>query len=472
MPVRTRRDNPSRRRPAAAAPGLVESFEKRILFAIDVTIGTGSPSQTLLFTDADGTSAQIRVSGGTATITFDGNPVSQTTSGRLTSVSGTGVTMTNMVLEGASPNVSVRAAGGTDNEVTLAALSSPLSAVRAFSGRAVVLRGPLTFANGVGRLELAGAQDSVITINRGQQALLQDASVTILDVDDSSITSQQPLRQLRVGEWEAGTPGTPDFVTAPRINVLQCLRGFNANVNLSGNGQAVGAPVLGNVKVLGGIESGTWNVAGKTSRITTGVVDPGWSGTFGDVANFTVAGNMGGSITANSINAMNVGTLGNANIDLTRPFAAGAVALNRLNVRGAMTGTRVRSDASIGTVSAESISGSSIFAGVANGGGGGAARNLPDNATSFVNAATIKGVTVRSRGTPSFVGSNIVASSLGRLNLGTVQTNNGGTPYGVAANDIASIQGQRSDTGESARAVRLTDPSDNIVAGDFQARVF
>jgi hypothetical protein len=471
MPVRTRRNSPSRRCPASPALGLVESFEKRILFAVDVTLGTGSPSSTLVFTDGDGTNAQIRVSGGTATITFDGNPVSQSTSGRLTTVTGTGVAMTNLVMGGASPNVSIRTTGGTNGTVTLAAMTSN-PPVRAFSGRGVVLTGPATFDNGVGKLELASAQDATITINRGSQALLQDASVTILDVDDSTITSQQPLRQLRVGEWEAGIPGQPDAVTAPRINVLQCARGFNADVTLSGNGQVVGRPVLGSVKVLGGLESGTWNVAGKTSRIATGGVDSGWTGTFGDVANFTVTGNMAGSITANSINAMNVGTLTNANIDLTRPFAANATALNRLNVRSAISGTRIRSDANIGTVSAESISGSSIFAGVANGGGGGAARALPTDATSFVNPASIKSVTVRSRGTPSFVGSNIVASSLGRLNLGTVQTNNGGTPYGVAANDIASIQGQRSDTGETARAARLTDPSDNIVAGDFNARLF
>jgi hypothetical protein len=470
MPAPARRSQLSFRRRNTPARVVVESFERRLLFAIDVTIGTGSPSQTLTFTDGDGTVAQIRASGGTATITFDGNPVSQSTSGRLTTVTGTGVTMTNMVLAGANPNVGVRTTSG-NGTATLGGLSSQ-PPVRAFSGRGVVLTGPAALQNGIGRLELAGVQGTTLTINRSGEALLQDASITLLSVTDTTITSQQPMRQLRVGNWSAGVPGVLDSVTTPRINVLQCGGDFNAGVTLSGNGQVVGRPVLGNAKVLGALASGTWNVAGKTSRVAAGSVGSDWSGRFGDVASFATAGDLSGSLTADSIKSLSAGTLTNAQIDLNRAFAARATALNRLNVRGAITGTRVRSDADIGTVSAASITGSSIFAGVANGGGGGAARSLPIDATAFVNAATIKSVTIRTRGTPSFVGSNIVASTLGRINGGTIDVNNGGTPYGLAAQTIGSLSGQRNDTGESRHVAGLTDPSDTIVVGDFQARVF
>jgi hypothetical protein len=109
---------------------------------------------------------------------------------------------------------------------------------------------------------------------------------------------------------------------------------------------------------------------------------------------------------------------------------------------------------------------------VANGGGGGAARSLPADASAFVSPATIKGVAIRTRGTPSFVGSNIAASTLGRINGGTIQVGNGGTPYGLAAQTILSLSGQRNDTGETRHVAGLTDPSDTIIVGDFQARVF
>jgi hypothetical protein len=472
MPTRTRIARPFRRQSGrpAPVPAAVESFEPRLLFAIDVTIGTGQPAQSLVFTDADGTAAQIRAAGGTARITFDGTTVAQSTSGRTVTVTGTGVTMTNLVMEGTNPNVAVRTTGG-NGTVTLGALNAA-GPVRGFSGRGVILGGTSTLNNGIGLLELSGAQTATITINRSGQARLQDASITILNAADTTITSQQPMRQLRVGSWGAGIPGQPDSVTTPRINVLQSAGDFNANLALSGNGQVVGRPVLGSVKVLGALASGTWNVAGKTSRISAGSVASGWSGTFGDVANFSTTGDLSGSLTADSIKALGANTITNANIALNRAFAARATALNRLNARGAITGTRIQSNADIGTVSAASMTGSSIFAGMANGGGGGAARNLPTDVSAFVTQATIRGVTIRTRGTPSYVGSNIAASTLGRMNLGTIQVANGGTPYGLAAQTIQSLSGQRNDTGETRHAVRLTEPTDTISVGDFVARVF
>ena len=445
-----------------------------MLFAIDVTLGTGSPSQALEFTDADGTVARLRVSGGAATLTFDGNPVGQSTSGRLTTVTGTGVTMTNMVLSGASPSVAVRAAGG-DGSVALGGLSAA-GPVRGIAAPGVVLTGPATLSNGIGRLTLGGARDTTLTINRSGQALLQDASVSIGSVTDAAITSQQPMRQLRVGSWGLGNENQSNTVTTTRINVLRCAGDFNAGLALSGNGQAVGQPVLGNAKVVGALASGAWDVAGKTGRVAAGSVGSGWNGTFGELSSFSTPGDFAGSITANTINSLGAGSLTNAGIDVTRAFAKGATALNRLNVRGAIAGTRVRSGADIGSVSAASFTGSSVFAGVANGGGGpgggGAARSLPADATAFVAPATIKSVTIRTRGTPSFVGSNIAASTLGRINGGTIQVDNGGAPYGLAAQTIRSLSGQRNDTGETRHVAGLTDPSDTIIVGDFQARVF
>ena len=372
MPIRPRHKNPSGRPPAASSPSLVERLERRILFAIDVTLGTGSPSQALVFTDADGTVARVRVSGGTATITFDGNPVGQSTSGRLTTVTGTGVTMTNMVLSGASPGVAVRTSGGGDGSVTLGGLSAA-GPVRGIAAPGVVLTGPATLSNGIGRLTLGGARDATLTINRSGQALLQDASVSILSVTDAAITSQQPMRQLRVGSWGLGNENQSNTITTTRINVLQCAGDFNAGLALSGNGQVVGQPVLGNAKVVGALASGAWDVAGKTGRVAAGSVGSGWNGTFGDLSSFSTPGDFAGSISANTINSLSAGSLTNAGIDVTRAFATGATALNHLNVRGAIAGTRVRSGADIGSVSAASITGSSVFAGVANGGGGGAA---------------------------------------------------------------------------------------------------
>jgi len=468
----TRRPRPQHRPSARRSPALVESFERRILMAIDVAIGTGTPVNSVTFTDADGTVGVVRVAGGAATVTLDGTGLAQSTTGRAVAVTGTNVAMTNIVITGANPSVTVTGTGTTGNGLLTLPAVSAAGPVRSFSGRQVDFTGAATFSDGIGKLELARAQNATITINRSGQARLQDASATILFIQDTSITSQQPFRQFRTGNWQAGG-GRLDELIAPRINVLQSGGDINANLSVSGAGQAVGRPVLGNVLVLGGLNSGTWNVAGKTSRIGVGGVASTWVGTFGDVANFTARGGLSGSLTADSINALNAESMTNAVIRLNRPFAPGArsTALNRLNVRGAVTNADIRANSNIGTVSAASMTGSTIFAGV-NAGGGGGGRNLPTAATAFVSAASIRNVTIRNRGTtPAFIDTNIAASDLGRMNLGAVQVSNSGRAFGLAAQTVRSVSALGANA-TPIRGTQLTEPTESIDATDFEVRVF
>jgi hypothetical protein len=463
MPAPARR---TRRRSHFASPAAVESFERRLLFAIDVTIGTGSPAQAVVFQDGDGTTAQVRAAGGTATITFDAPDAAQSTTGKLVTVTGTGLTMANLVMGGPNPNVSVRATGG-DNLVTLESLAAA-GPVRGFSGRGVALTRDATLGNGIGLLELSRVQGAAIMINRSGQARLQDASITILSATDTAINSQQPMRLLRVGSWSAGIPGQPDAIITPRINVLQCGGDFNADVTLSGNGQLVGKPVLGSVRVLGALASGEWDVAGRTGKVAVASVASDWSGTFGDVSAFAVAGDLAGEITANSINSLSAGSITGADVELTRAFAPRATALNRLAVRGAVTDSVVRSSSDIGTISAANLTRSSIFAGVTTSGGD----QLPSSLAAFVSPATIRSVTLHGGTGPNFVDSNVAASTIAKVNGGTVHVTNTGQQFGFAADTIGSISGTRDDTGESRRAVRLINPSDSIDLGDFEVRVF
>jgi hypothetical protein len=465
MPIRLR---PARRSPRPVSPS-IESFERRLLFAIDVTIGTGQPAQALVFSDADGTTAQIRAAGGTATITFDAPDVAQSTTGRLVTVTGTAVTMTRMTIQGDHPNVTVRTTGG-DGTVTLPSVTAQ-QFVRGFSGRGVVLNGFTLFADGVGRLDVAGAQGASINIGGTGQTSPPEASISIANVSGTAIHSQFPVRLLRVGRWSAGTPGQSNQLAAPRVNSLQCAGDFTPDLFIGG--QDTGRPALGNARILGALASGAWNVAGKTSRVAAASVGSEWDGTFGDVASFATTGDLAGTVSANSINSLAANTITGANIALARPFGQQpGAALNRLNVRGAITNTRIQSDSDIGTVSAASMTNSSIFAGVANGGGGGSARNLPTDATAFVSAATIRSVTLRRSATANYTASNVAASTIGRFSGGTVHVTNTGQQFGLAAQTIGSVSGTRDDTGESARAVRLTEPSDGIDLGDFEVRVF
>ena len=464
MPT-TRFSHRSSHRSAGRQVSVVEKFESRVLMAIDVAIGTGAPARSAVFTDADGTIAQIRVAGGAATITFDGPVVSQSTSGGVTTVTGTGVTMTNLVVSGTNPGVNITTRGG-DGRVTLGGMSAA-GPVNAVSGRGVVLGGVTTLSNGIGRLDLAGAQGATITINRGAEARFQDASLSLGDVVDTSITSQQPFRQMRVASWAAGSAAV-DQVTTPRINTIQSAGDFAANVALSGNGQVVGRPVLSNARIGGGLTGGAWNVAAKTGSVSAGSVGAGWSGTFTDVANFRVLGDLAGDVTANTINSLSAASMTGAEVRSTQPFAATATGLNRINVRGAISNANIRADSNIGTVTAGSITGSRIYAGVTNQGGQGG-RALPADTTRFASASTIRGVGVRGRGT--FADTNIAAATLGRMSLGAVNVLNGGTPFGLAALEVRSVNALGLN-GNPIRGARLTEPTQSIKDGDFEVRVF
>ena len=81
-------------------------------------------------------------------------------------------------------------------------------------------------------------------------------------------------------------------------------------------------------------------------------------------------------------------------------------------------------------------------------------------------------MTLRGGTGPNYVDSNIAASTLSRVNGGTVHVTNTGQQFGFAADTIGSISETRDDTGESRRAVRLTDPADSIDLGDFEVRIF
>jgi hypothetical protein len=314
------------------------------------------------------------------------------------------------------------------------------------------------------------------TINRGNLARLQDAALSLGAVQDTSITSQQPFRQLRVASWGSAS-AAPDQVTTLRINTIQSAGDFVPDVTVTGGGQLLGRPILGNVRVAGALAGGTWNVAAGTSRIAAGSVTNAWRGNFTTVSNVTVAGDMAGEITADTINTLTAGTMSGADIRLTRAAGPRSTAINKLTSRGAMTGTDIRSNADIGTVMAASMSNSIVYAGIdmtpgGGGGGGGGNRALPVGTQNFVTTATIRNVTIRNRtGTFAFADSNIAAANLGRMNLGAVQVNNGGDPFGLAAFQLGSLNAVGAG-GTPTRAARLTEPTQSLTDADFNVRIF
>ena len=238
---------------------------------------------------------------------------------------------------------------------------------------------------------------------------------------------------------------------------------------INGNGVAVGRPLLANARVLGPVGAGTWNVGGKTARMSLGSTASQWTGNFGDVAGFVVAGDLSGTLSADSIRTLSAGTLTNADVFLNRPAAPRALGLGRLAARGAITDTLVRANADIGTVTAAALVGTSLCAGVT-----GMERGvLPAGPSDFFAPSSIRAVSLRggAAATPTFVAGIIAAQNLGRLSLGSVNVNNGGAAFGVAADTVASLAGVTTD-GAPIRGARLDQPSQSVDLTDFEVRVF
>jgi hypothetical protein len=141
-----------------------------------------------------------------------------------------------------------------------------------------------------------------------------------------------------------------------------------------------------------------------------------------------------------------------------------AGSIGKMSVGGVMSGSDVRADQSIASLTVGSVTDSLVFAGV-NGDA------LPDSADGFTNdASAINILSVKSRAPGSFSNTRIAAAGIGKLALGAVATSNGGSTFGVAALRIRSVSGA-TDASGSLKASNLDDPAASVAAGDFVLRL-
>ena len=143
-------------------------------------------------------------------------------------------------------------------------------------------------------------------------------------------------------------------------------------------------------------------------------------------------------------------------------FAAGITTATLLRAKfGALIGSDIRADSSIGTIATGSMTNSRVFAGVAP-----AVSALPSTAADFANpAASIRAVSVKG----AFSGSLVAAPSVGRAVLGTVNPANGGAPFGLGTDRLQSLSALTPT--RRLRLSRLDDPAGSVTEGDFNVRL-
>ena len=137
--------------------------------------------------------------------------------------------------------------------------------------------------------------------------------------------------------------------------------------------------------------------------------------------------------------------------------------IGSVTVGAAISGVSLETVDSIGPITAKGIANSIFFAGMSN-----TLTTLPTASTDFENkSASI--ASVRSTANGGFSNTLIAAWRIGSVNVGKITTANGGVPFGVSGDQIASVIG----TGLAPiHLVNINSATPPLIQGDFNVRPF
>lgn len=217
----------SRQIPAGRSVVHVEQLESRRLLSADpltVVVGAGA-AKSVQFTAANGTQAQIMLKGpGTASVQFDGTGLSQSANAKGLIVSGSGISLTSMTVNGTT---------GTSTLIVTTRGKHALSSGNIIVGGALngllapslTVMGDISSGAGLHQLQLGGASGGTITIGSGKVGTL---IVKMGSASNEGLNSSIPITAFSASQWvNSGAGGT---VTAPQIKSLTAAHDFSANL--------------------------------------------------------------------------------------------------------------------------------------------------------------------------------------------------------------------------------------------------
>ena len=286
---------------------------------------------------------------------------------------------------------------------------------------------------------------------------------------NASLASLSPITLLSVSSWLDDLVGgaDDDVVTAPWMARLTATDDFEADLDLDPQGAGVpagtpvpsGGKVLRNATIGGTVGDAEWTVNGTVVRLKAGEVDRL-------------------DLTADAVKTVIVsGDMIDASFDLQQAFARNTKALNRLAVTGTVADTDIRAIDNIGVVIAGQMTGSTVFAGVADG-----VTGLPgapdftaldaDGRQATIKSFTIKGGSGFAADVDLLSSSFVAAGSIGRAKVRNLTTDNGGTSFGFSADSRINVLNWFEDTTKVGRFSGTSWASVPAVdLGDFLVQV-
>jgi cyclophilin family peptidyl-prolyl cis-trans isomerase len=423
-----------------------------------IVLGPGADqSRQVVFVDADGTRTTISSTNSTSTVLFSGTNLTESTSNRVTTISGDNVAMTSISVAGVTRVTSALniVASGGDGFVNVPDVNvdGTLGTLNATRG---ILTGDVTTTGGLGRVNVAQINGGSLTTQTAGLALqlnatsLSDADINTAGairsatvrgaVTGGTWNSAGPISKLTVGSWTNAAGDSS--LTASSIGTLTSTGDFGPDVTASGG--------LSRFSSRATVTGGTWNIgAGPAATVAAQNTADGWIGAFsGAVRSVAVRGTLDGTLAAGSIGTLTAGTLSGP---VSLSDAAAPLSLGTLNVTN-LTDAEVRAASSIRSIN---VRGGSVRSGIYVGIAGGETDVL--GAADFVNpAASIATARFNApRGTAAFSDSAIIAPSLGNITLGAVSDAPGTLPFVGTASDAL----RQLNFTVGAQRVRLTDAS-------------
>lgn len=319
------------------------------------------------------------------------------------------------------------------------------------SAGGATLTGDVTVTGDLKKITIAGTSGAVMLTVQGTGVV---SSLSLGSASGLSIMATGAIANLRADSFTGGT------VNSSSIKNLRVNGNFSEQLVLSDTGVALNTAIFGSL-----LAGSPWNIAGSARRISTGSIAPGFAANIGGaIGNLSVKSNLAGNLTADSIANLKIGgDLSSASVNLTGSGAD----LRRVAVRNSISNSSIRSAGDIGSVRAGALLNSSIYAGVAPG-----LTGLPASATDFAVDPSIFSVTITHEKTQPFAvqNSDIAAAVLGKITFGTVQIDNAGTPFGLAADQLASFT--RIVNGHKVTSKHPQTSNDVPSSGDLTTRIF
>lgn len=427
-------------------PCVIERLENRRLLTNVIQVRITSGVSGITAQDVQNLPINFRVQDVVGTLTLTGDNLASQTSGNRINIAGSVREVTDLSLSTTTANSSL-AVQAKAAAVPLLRFDS-LGPMRSIDIRPLLANGPINLvaapvmkfgdgmlsainvSQGVPFVNFTGGSFSNSQINFTTTAPAGVAPALTMKLNrltDTHLSVDPFIRTLSLNSAKESTAGAGGIsaTSAGNVNVASDYKydlGFKP---------ALGSHYTLNAFRVGGTASGTWNIPGSTNSLSAHTFDSGFTGSFGNLGKFTVGTDLGGSLTAGSISTASVGhNLLGGTLTLTNPYAANSLNLGSLRVGNAIQNSTIRSNGNVGRVMTMFTYYSRIEAGIKSG----YVFGQPLTPSDYDSLSYIKSFVsdCPSHHNIHYVGSYVGASNLQNVQLGNVQTQYGGAPFGLA----------------------------------------